>query len=384
MQSDNLLEVRNLRTYFHTDAGLARSVDGVSFSVAPGEVLGIVGESGCGKSVTSLSIMRLVPSPPGEIVAGSHILLRGEDLVNVAESRMRQIRGNEMAMIFQEPMTSLNPVFTVGDQIAEAIRLHRRESKQKARTGAIEMLRVVGIPNPAERADDYPHQLSGGQRQRVMIAMALSCEPALLIADEPTTALDVTIQAQILELLAELRQRLGMAIILITHDLGVVAEVCDRVAVMYAGEIVEEGTVIEIFREPRHPYTEGLLQAIPRLSEPAERLAVIPGSVPAATAWPVGCRFHTRCPYGWALCVREHPELMTVAAGADTESSFAHRSRCWLERHPDRRDQVNQQRGAYARFHAGSDTAPAEAYHRQAAARGERPAREPSSESGVE
>jgi oligopeptide/dipeptide ABC transporter ATP-binding protein len=385
MSEDSLLEVKNLRTYFRTDAGVARSVDGVSFSVAPGEVLGIVGESGCGKSVTSLSIMRLIPSPPGEIVAGSRISLRGEDLVQVAESRMRQIRGNEIAMIFQEPMTSLNPVFTVGDQIGEAIRLHRRASKAQARAEAIEMLSLVGIPNPRERADDYPHQLSGGQRQRVMIAMALSCEPALLIADEPTTALDVTIQAQILELLAELRRRLGMAIILITHDLGVVAEVCDRVAVMYAGEIVEEGTVADIFREPHHPYTEGLLQAIPRLGEPAARLAVIPGSVPAATAWPVGCRFHTRCPYGWDLCVREHPELMDVVRAADPAAGSApHLARCWLERNPERRAEVRRQRGAYTRFHAGGDTAPAEAYHRQAAAHGERPPDEPSSESGVE
>jgi oligopeptide/dipeptide ABC transporter ATP-binding protein len=381
--SELLLQVRDLRTYFRTDAGVARSVDGVSFHVASGEVLGIVGESGSGKSVTSLSIMRLVPSPPGHIKEGSRIDWRGEDLVRVSEARMRDIRGNEIAMVFQEPMTSLNPVFTVGDQIAEAIRLHRGASNAEARSEAIEMLRLVGIPDPVERVDAYPHQLSGGQRQRVMIAMALSCEPALLIADEPTTALDVTIQAQILELLAELRRRLGMAIILITHDLGVVAEVCDRVAVMYAGEIVEEGTVAQIFRDPRHPYTEGLLQAIPRLGEHAERLAVIPGTVPAATAWPVGCRFHTRCAYGWNLCVRSHPELMTcTGSNVDPiDPGIEHRSRCWLEQHPERREAV-QRMGGYARFRQGTETAPAEAYHRQAAAQGERPADEPAHESG--
>src|SRR5688572_22127953 len=277
-----LLEVTNLRTYFKTDAGIARSVDGVSFSIEKGEVLGIVGESGCGKSVTSLSLMRLIPQPPGEIMPGSSIKLRGEELVGASEKRMRQIRGNDMAMIFQEPMTSLNPVFPIGEQIAEALRLHKKLNKKDARDGAIEALRLVGIPDPEQRVDHFPHQLSGGQRQRVMIAIALSCEPDLLIADEPTTALDVTIQAQILDLLAELRERLGMAIMLITHDLGVVAEVCDRVVVMYAGEVVEEGPVEEIFQNPRHPYTQGLMQAIPRLGERVDRLAVIPGMVPSA------------------------------------------------------------------------------------------------------
>jgi peptide/nickel transport system ATP-binding protein len=382
--TESLLEVGNLRTYFRTDAGLARSVDGVSFSIAPGEVLGIVGESGCGKSVTSLSIMRLVPEPPGEIMEGSSIRLRGEDLVRASNARMREIRGNEIAMIFQEPMTSLNPVFTVGEQIAEAIRLHRHKSSAEARAEAIEMLRLVGIPNPEDRADQYPHQLSGGQRQRVMIAMALCCDPSLLIADEPTTALDVTIQAQILELLAQLRQRLGMAIILITHDLGVVAEVCDRVAVMYAGEIVEEGSVDVLFRDPRHPYTEGLLQAMPRLGKQAERLSVIPGTVPAATAWPVGCRFHTRCPYGWELCVEQHPELQAIAGQGGAAEAHVHRSRCWLEKHPERRELVERTQGGYARFNERSHTAPAEAYHRKAAATGERPAGEPARESGSE
>jgi peptide/nickel transport system ATP-binding protein len=382
--TESLLEVGNLRTYFRTDAGLARSVDGVSFSIAPGEVLGIVGESGCGKSVMSLSIMRLVPEPPGEIMEGSSIRLRGEDLVRASNARMREIRGNEIAMIFQEPMTSLNPVFTVGEQIAEAIRLHRHKSSAEARAEAIEMLRLVGIPNPEDRADQYPHQLSGGQRQRVMIAMALCCDPSLLIADEPTTALDVTIQAQILELLAQLRQRLGMAIMLITHDLGVVAEVCDRVAVMYAGEIVEEGSVDVLFREPRHPYTEGLLQAMPRLGKQAERLSVIPGTVPAATAWPVGCRFHTRCPYGWELCVEQHPELQAIAGQGGVVEAHVHRSRCWLEKHPERRELVERTQGGYARFNERSHTAPAEAYHRKAAATGERPAGEPARESGSE
>ena len=387
----NLLEVTDLRTYFKTDAGEARAVDGVSFRISEGEVLGIVGESGSGKSVTSLSLMRLVPQPPGQIVAGSGIRLRGEDLVTASEKRMREIRGNDIAMIFQEPMTSLNPVFTVGEQIAESIRLHRKVNNKEARAGAVEMLRLVGIPNPDERVDHYPHQLSGGQRQRVMIAMALSCEPALLIADEPTTALDVTIQAQILELLAGLRQRLGMAIVLITHDLGVVAEVCDRVAVMYAGEIVEEGSVEQIFEHPRHPYTEGLMRAIPRLGEKAKRLAVIPGTVPSATAWPVGCRFHTRCPYGWDLCVQRHPELFAThlesrvaqrvsGQGSRTENpNVGHRSRCWLEQHPERRTAVQQKVDPFA-----TGVAPAEVYHEEATERGERPLDEIEGESGKE
>ena len=324
-----LLEVTNLRTYFETDAGVARSVDGVSFSIEKGEVLGIVGESGCGKSVTSLSIMRLIPEPPGRIMDGSSIKLRGEELVTASEKRMREIRGNDVAMIFQEPMTSLNPVFTIGDQIGEAVRLHKKLSKKQARTAAIEMLDLVGIPNPAERVDNYPHQLSGGQRQRVMIAIALSCEPDLLIADEPTTALDVTIQKQILDLLADLRERLGMALMLITHDLGVVAEVCDRVLVMYAGEVVEEGSVKDIFQDPRHPYTEGLMRAIPRLGHRRERLEVIQGIVPPATNWPEGCRFSTRCKYAWEKTTEDHPELFDV--------SPTHRSRCWLEKFPERR-----------------------------------------------
>jgi peptide/nickel transport system ATP-binding protein len=365
-----LLEVRDLRTWFHTESGTAKAVDGVSFHVEPGEVLGIVGESGCGKSVTSLSIMQLVPQPPGEIMEGSSIRLRGEELVGAGEKRLRDLRGNDMAMIFQEPMTSLNPVYTAGDQIGEALRLHRALSKREARQRSIEMLRLVGIPSPEVRVDDYPHQLSGGQRQRVMIAMALSCEPDLLIADEPTTALDVTIQAQILELLAELRQRMGMAVILITHDLGVVAEVCDRVVVMYAGQVVEQGTVEQVFRDPRHPYTEGLLQAVPRLGVKQDELAVIPGTVPSPTEWPIGCRFHTRCPYGWDKCVREAPALL------ETRGDASRVARCWLEVHPERRHLIG---GAGAFIGPAATEAPAEAFHRDAAAAGVVPPPEPQS-----
>jgi peptide/nickel transport system ATP-binding protein len=363
-----LLEVRELRTYFHAGESVARAVDGLSFSVDAGEVLGIVGESGSGKSVTSLSIMRLVPQPPGEIMAGSSIRFKGEELARAPEKRMRQIRGNDIAMIFQEPMTSLNPVFTVGDQIGEALRLHRGLNKRGARARAIELLRLVGIPNAEDRVDTYPHSMSGGQRQRVMIAMALACEPELLIADEPTTALDVTIQAQILDLLGDLRQRLGMAIVLITHDLGIVAETCDRVVVMYAGQVVEQGPVQDIFTDPRHPYTQGLLEAIPRIDRRVERLAVIPGTVPSPTHWPIGCRFHTRCPYGWDLCVREMPELFEPGPGRA--------ARCWLEQHPERRREVDRARGGFETDPAAA-VAPAEAYHREAAARGEAPPAEP-------
>jgi peptide/nickel transport system ATP-binding protein len=363
--SSPLLEVSDLRTYFHTDGGTAKAVDGVSFHVSAGEVLGIVGESGCGKSVTSLSVMQLIPRPPGELLEGSSIRFRGEELVGAGERRMRDIRGNDIAMIFQEPMTSLNPVFTVGDQISEALRLHMGMKKKEARERSVEMLRLVGIPNAGERADDYPHQLSGGQRQRVMIAMALACEPDLLIADEPTTALDVTIQAQILDLLAELRSRLGMAMILITHDLGVVAEVCDRVVVMYAGQVVEHGLVQDIFADPRHPYTEGLLKAVPRLGVRQDKLAVIPGTVPSPNAWPIGCRFHARCPYGWDRCVKEQPPLLQAGAASDRTA------RCWLETNPARRAEVRA-RGAFG-VSLEDAKAPAEAYHRAAAARGELP-----------
>jgi oligopeptide/dipeptide ABC transporter ATP-binding protein len=303
-----LLKIENLATYFYTDDGVAKAVDGVSLSIAPGETLGLVGESGCGKSVTALSIMRLI-SHPGRITGGS-ILFNGRDLTKLSENEMRKIRGNEIAMIFQEPMTSLNPVYTVGDQIAEAIVLHRGKSRAEAKAMAVELLRKVGIPLPERRVNEYPHQMSGGMRQRVMIAMALSCNPKLLIADEPTTALDVTIQAQILELMKELRDDFGMAILIITHDLGVVAEMADRVAVMYAGRVVEEAPVRDIFRRPLHPYTEGLLRSIPRLDQERGRLHVIQGVVPSLLHMPEGCRFAPRCPYAEERCRQTEPELL--------------------------------------------------------------------------
>jgi oligopeptide/dipeptide ABC transporter ATP-binding protein len=340
---DPILQVENLRTYFRTEAGVARAVDGVSFHVNPGETLGIVGESGSGKSVTSLSVMRLIPQPPGEIHPDSRILFRGEggveDLAKASEERMRQIRGNDIAMIFQEPMTSLNPVFKVGDQIMESLRLHQGLSRKDARDKAIDMLRLVGIPIPDQRIDEYPHQLSGGMRQRVMIAIALACDPKLLIADEPTTALDVTIQAQILELLNRLQEELGMSIILITHDLGVVAETCDRVIVMYGGQVFEEGPVREVFADPQNPYTEGLLRSIPRLGTKVERLAVIPGVVPSPIDWPVGCRFHERCPYGWEKTEKEEPPLFEIGPGR--------KNKCWLVKYPERREQVRRETGGF-------------------------------------
>ena len=287
------LDVRELRTSFFTEDGEVCAVDGVSFSVAKGNTLGIVGESGCGKSVTSLSIMRLIPDPPGRIVSGS-ITYNGADLLRLPERQMRKIRGNEISMIFQEPMTSLNPVFTIGNQVAEAIRLHQNLGRGAAHERAIEMLKLVGIPSPERRVDEYPHQLSGGMRQRVMIAMALSCNPQVLIADEPTTALDVTIQAQILDLLRDLQKRVGMALILITHDLGVIAEMADEIAVMYAGKIVERGPVDEIFAHPEHPYTRGLMESVPTLGR-KKRLEAIPGIVPNLLELPQGCRFQGRC-----------------------------------------------------------------------------------------
>jgi peptide/nickel transport system ATP-binding protein len=309
-----LLEVRDLRTVFNTDDGEVQAVNGVSFTVGEGETLGLVGESGCGKSVTAFSILRLIPSPPGKI-AGGEILFRGRDLVPIPEHDMRRLRGNEISMIFQEPMTALNPVYTVGNQIMEAVRLHQKVGKDEARRRAIEMLTQVGIPSPGERVDAYPHQLSGGMRQRVMIAMALSCRPALLIADEPTTALDVTIQAQILELLKKLQADLGMAILLITHDLGVIAETADRVAVMYAGKVVEYAPVKDLFRDPRHPYTIGLMESIPRMEERRERLRVIPGTVPPPTAFPPGCPFHPRCPFAVDVCRSVDPPAEDAAPG---------------------------------------------------------------------
>ncbi len=327
-----LLDVQNLRTYFSTDAGTARAVDGVSFAVEKGETVGIVGESGCGKTVTSLSIMGLVPDPPGRIETGSSIRLRGQELVGMTEGELRRIRGNEIAMIFQEPMTSLNPVFTVGSQIREALVLHRKLGRRDARRIGIDLLREVGIPEPEQRFGEYPHQLSGGMRQRVMIAMALSCEPDLLIADEPTTALDVTIQAQILELLADLTARRAMAVLLITHDLAVVAEVCDRVLVMYAGQIVEAGTVEEIFLEPQHPYTEGLLESLPRMSAGGGRLHPIHGTVPNPVSWPEGCRFSSRCSHTWDRCAAQMPLLVS-----DDDERPQRTSRCWLKEEPLRR-----------------------------------------------
>ena len=323
-----LLSVSDLRTYFHTDAGVARSVDGVSFDVGRGETVGLVGESGCGKSVTALSLLRLV-RPPGRIEAGSSVRFEGTELLSLDEPAMRRIRGNRIAMIFQEPMSALNPVFTVGDQIAEVARVHEKVSRKAAWARAVEMLALTGIPAPEQRATEYPHQLSGGMRQRVLIAMALMMNPALVIADEPTTALDVTIQAQILELLTDLQQRLGTSILMITHDLGVIAGMAKRVVVMYAGQVVEEATVERLFAAPHHPYTEGLLQAMPRLGVRRERLAVIPGTVPPPTDWPAGCRFHDRCAYAWDRCVQEPPPLYQVGDG--------HRSRCHLAVEPERR-----------------------------------------------
>ncbi len=321
-----LLDVQGLRTYFYTRTGVMRAVDGVDLTLEQGRTLGVVGESGCGKTVTSLSIMRLV-DPPGRIETGSRILFDGRDLATADEDELRDVRGNEISMIFQEPMTSLNPVYTVGDQIAEAVRLHQGLGHRAALGRAVEMLRLVGIPSPERRTRDYPHQMSGGMRQRVMIAMALSCNPKLLIADEPTTALDVTIQAQILELMKELRDRLGMAIMLITHDLGVVAEMADDVAVMYAGRVVEKGPVGAIFDSPQHPYTEALLQSIPILGmTQAEPLRVIRGMVPSPVNWPDGCRFATRCDYAFDRC-REDPPLFQTDA--------VQHSACWLcERGP--------------------------------------------------
>ena len=306
-----LLSVRGLRTTFRSEDGEFAAIEDVSFDLAEGEGLGIVGESGSGKSVTALSILRLIPDPPGRI-AGGEVLLDGQDLLKLPERRMREIRGAEISMIFQEPMTSLNPVFTVGDQIVETIRYHERIGQQAAVRRALDLLDQVGIPSPAQRLGEYPHQLSGGMRQRVMIAIALSCNPRLLLADEPTTALDVTIQAQILELLRSLQERFGMAVILITHDLGVVAEFVDRVIVMYAGRVVESAGVHPTFEAPLHPYTEGLLGSIPSLDDEHERLQAIPGVVPSPFALPPGCRYAPRCPYARPACDAGEPPLMEL------------------------------------------------------------------------
>jgi oligopeptide/dipeptide ABC transporter ATP-binding protein len=327
-----LLEVRNLKTYFYTEDGVVRAVDGVNFEVYPGEVLGIVGESGCGKSVTSLSIMRLV-SAPGKITEGE-VLLDGQNLLDLTEEEMTKIRGNRISMIFQQPQSALNPVFQVDDQIAEVLNIHKDFGKEAGEQRAVELLKMVGIPDPERRAEAYPHELSGGMAQRVMIAMALACVPELLIADEPTTALDVTIQAQILDLMRELRHKMGTSVILITHDLGVVAELAERVAVMYAGEVVEQADVNNLFAQPLHPYTQGLIGSIPVLGQIKERLAVIPGSVPNLVNLPPGCRFAPRCAarekFGLVICTDVKPELKEAAPD--------HQVRCWLYHDHEARD----------------------------------------------
>ncbi|MCM3601979.1 ABC transporter ATP-binding protein [Robertmurraya korlensis] len=314
MSQTPVLDVKQLQTTFFSADGEIPAVDQISFSVNKGEILGIVGESGCGKSVTSLSIMKLVPQPPGKITNGE-IWLNGENLVQASEKRMREIRGNEVAMIFQEPMTSLNPLFTIGNQLIEGIRIHKKMSKKEARTEAIQMLKLVGLPRAEQIIDEYPHQLSGGMRQRVMIAMALSCHPRLLIADEPTTALDVTIQAQILALMKDLNEKLDTAIVMITHDLGVVADLCQRVIVMYAGKIVEEAEVRDIFKNPKHPYTMGLLQSVPDVREKKERLYSIPGNVPKPGSIQTGCRFAARCDKAHDRCYIEDPKLYQLGSG---------------------------------------------------------------------
>jgi oligopeptide/dipeptide ABC transporter ATP-binding protein len=328
-----LLSVEDVSTCFFTEEGIVKAVQGVTFLIKKGETFALVGESGCGKSVTALSIMRLVPAPAGKIIGGK-IFFEKRDLLQLSERQMRAIRGNKIAMIFQEPMTSLNPVYTVGNQIVEAIRLHQRKNTSQAWTDAVEMLRKVGIPDPQQRVSEYPHQMSGGMRQRVMIAMAVSCEPALLIADEPTTALDVTIQAQILDLLNELQEQSGMSILLITHDLGVVAERVDNVAVMYASRIVEVADSQKLFSEPLHPYTQGLLKSLPRLGSSAKRLPAIPGVVPEPLHFPSGCKFHPRCPTGHndKRCRSVEPELREVQPGRlafAKRYSGARRVACW-------------------------------------------------------
>lgn len=319
--SSPVLDIKALKTYFFTDDGEIPAVDDVNFYINSGEILGIVGESGCGKSVTSLSIMGLLPSPPGKIVGGQ-IMFKGEDLTRASEKRMRQVRGNEIAMIFQEPMTSLNPVFTIGEQLIEALLIHTKESKKQAQRRAVEIMKMVGLPRAEDLMNEYPHQLSGGMRQRVMIAMAMICGPQLLIADEPTTALDVTIQAQILKLMKRLNEETGTAIMLITHDLGVVAEMCKRVIVMYSGKIVEEGDAKSIFKYPKHPYTVGLIQSVPDLREKKPRLYSIPGNVPKPGSIKTGCQFAPRCEHAFDRCFAETPELLETEEGQ--------RVRCWL------------------------------------------------------
>ncbi len=336
-QSGALIDVQNLRVTFATAAGTARAVDGVSFRIAPGEIVGMVGESGCGKTVTGLSLLRLI-EPPGRIDPASQIHFEGQDLLTISERDIRRVRGRRIAMVFQEPMTALNPVFTVGDQVAEVVRVHENASRRDAWRRAVEMLERVGLAPGAERAKQYPHQLSGGMRQRVLIGMALVMRPALLIADEPTTALDVTVQAQILDLLRELQRDFGMAMLLITHDLGVIAETASRALVMYGGEIVEEASIDRLFSDAQHPYTQGLLAAMPRVDDSRDRLTTIPGTVPPPTAWPSGCRFRDRCTYAWERCAAEHPELFVASA--------AHTARCFLMQEPEGRGAAAAERRA--------------------------------------
>ena len=324
---NSVLKVRNLSTSFSTGRGIARAVDDVSFDLLEGETLGVVGESGCGKTVTALSILRLIEDP-GKIASTSVIEFEGVNLMDLRPNQIRRVRGAGISMVFQEPTASLNPVLTTGVQIAETLRAHQTISRKAARDRSIELLELVGIPDPGKRIDDYPHQLSGGMQQRVMIAIALSCNPKVLIADEPTTALDVTIQAQILELLAEIRERLGMSVMLITHDMGIVAGIADRVAVMYGGRIVEQAPTRALYKQAHHPYTQALLRAITRLDQPVHRLETIPGSVPPATAWPKGCRFHPRCKFVSDRCRTDEPPLLDV--GGDRKA------RCWLVEEAER------------------------------------------------
>ena len=329
-----LLQITNLKTYFYTDEGVSRAVDGMDLQLNRGKTLGVIGESGCGKSVTALSLMQLIPRPPGKIIDGQ-VWFKGENLLTKSTAEMRAIRGDDIAMIFQEPMTSLNPVFTIGNQICESIIQHQKLEKTAAREKAIDSLRSVGIPSPEKRINEYPHQMSGGMRQRAMIAMALACEPDLLIADEPTTALDVTIQAQILELMRRIKDEMGMAMMMITHDLGVVAEVADDVVVAYAGKAVEYADVISIFKKPHHPYTRALYDSIPRLTDTRKRrLEVIHGVVPNPLHFPSGCRFHPRCKFAKDFCKTEEPTLQTVASG--------HKVRCF-KFHPEKRKYFEQE-----------------------------------------
>lgn len=314
VQNNHLLEINDLKTYFYTDYGVIKAVDGINLQMHEKETLGIVGESGCGKSITGLSILRLIPTPPGKIVEGE-IIFHGQDLLKLSEKEMRKIRGNKISMIFQEPMTSLNPVFTIGNQIAEAITLHQGLKGKEANEKTIEMLRIVGIPGPEERINHYPHQMSGGMRQRVMIAMAISCSPTLLIADEPTTALDVTIQAQILDLLKDLKQKLNMALILISHDLGIIAETAERIGVMYAGSIMEYAETLAIFHHPRNPYTQGLLRSLPYHQKRKSRFKTIPGQVPDPLHLPSGCKFNPRCDLVIEKCKQLEPDFKEVSPG---------------------------------------------------------------------